>query len=281
MTMGAEMMAAGLVGGIGVFCAVVLGIASRYFAVFEDPRIETLTNLLPGANCGSCGLAGCSEYARAIVMKGAALDMCKPGGRETALNLGAAMGVEVALREREVAMVMCGGGDAEASRMFRYNGIADCTAAALISGGDKTCRFGCLGLGTCARVCPARAIEILPGRLALVHPELCVGCGLCVKACPKGLIRLVPESRSLHVLCSSRDKGAAVRKYCKTGCIACGICAKLADGAIRIDENLAVVDYAKAFENDEVVRKCPQHTIVRRPGQAGIPAAAAEAARAE
>ena len=277
MTMGAEMMAAGLVGGIGVLCGAVLGIASRYFAVSEDPRIETLANLLPGANCGACGLAGCSDYARAIVAQGAALNMCKPGGRETALKLGKVMGVEVAVQEREVAIILCGGGDAEASRRFLYNGRADCAAAALLGGGDKTCRFGCLGLGSCARVCPAGAIEILPGRLAVVHPGLCIGCGLCVKACPRNLIRLVPESRSLHVLCSSHDKGAAVRKYCKAGCIGCGICAKLAPETIRIDANLAVVDYARPLENDAIAGKCPQHTIVCRPGGAGVPAGAAAA----
>ena len=184
MTMGAEWMAAALVGGIGVFCGVVLGMASRFFAVFEDPRIETLTNLLPGANCGACGLAGCSDYARAMVLQGAKVNLCKPGGQDTAVKLGAAMGVEVTAQEREVAIVLCGGGDAEASRKYLYNGIADCAAATLVGGGDKTCRFGCLGLGSCARVCPVGAVEILPGRLALVHPELCIGCGLCVKACP-------------------------------------------------------------------------------------------------
>lgn len=257
---------AAVVGGIGAFCSVALAIASRYFFVAEDPRVEAVAALLPNANCGACGLAGCADYAKAIVLNGAPLDQCKPGGAHTVEAIAACLGVKAAFGERKVAVVMCAGDDSRASRKFAYNGLADCAAAMLVGGGDKTCSYGCLGLGSCARVCPAGAIEITQERIALVHPELCVGCGLCVKICPKKIIRLVPENRSIHVLCSSHERGPAVKKKCEVGCIGCTLCVKASDGAIQMERNLAVVDYEKNLDNDQVVAKCPQHTIVHRSG---------------
>ncbi len=256
-----------LMGGVGLCCSALLGVAARFFAIHEDPRIAAIAALLPGANCGSCGLAGCAEYARAIVQQGAAINLCHPGGAETCRRIAAYLGVEAVAMERRVAIVLCGGDDTAAARKFQYNGIADCAAAAAVGGGDKACRYGCLGLGTCARVCPVGAVEITAGRLAVVHPELCIGCGQCVGACPRALIALVPESRRLHVLCRSRERGPVVRKQCAVGCIGCTLCAKAAPGAIRMEGPLAVVDYTQPLEETAIVAKCPQHSIVERSGR--------------
>jgi len=253
------------VGGVGLVCSFALSLASRFFGIKEDPRIEDVTCLLPGANCGACGFAGCTEYARAIVGQGEKVTLCKPGGAETIEKLAAYMGVKADIEERMVAIVLCGGDDSAAKRRFLYNGIADCSAAVLVGGGDKACTYGCLGLGTCARVCPEHAIEITREHLAVVHPELCVGCGLCVSACVRHLIQLVPESRTIHVLCSSRDRGPIVKKNCSVGCIGCTLCTKVTD-AIKMDGALARVDYSQTIEDEEVIAKCPQHTIIKRPG---------------
>jgi Na+-translocating ferredoxin:NAD+ oxidoreductase subunit B len=259
-------------GGIGLFCSVLLGVASRFFAVHEDPRVEALTALLPGVNCGACGFPGCSEYARALAGAHAQVNLCKPGGAETMHALAACLGIEPAAMERQVAIVLCNGDDNTALRKFRYNGIADCAAAALVGGGDKACSYGCLGLGSCARVCPADAIEITPARLAKVHPELCIGCGRCVKVCPKKIIKLVPESRTIHVLCSSKDRGNVVKKICSVGCIGCTLCTRAAGDAIRMEGALAVVDYSRELTNEETIAKCPQHTIVKHSGRKEVPA---------
>ncbi len=258
--------AALVVGGIGLFCGIVLSIASRFLGIKEDPRVETVAGLLPGVNCGACGFAGCLDYAKAIVLQGAKTIECKPGGPDTAQKIAAFMGVEAEVCERKVAIVLCGGDDDAAKRKFLYNGVADCAAADLVGGGDKACGYGCLGLGSCARVCPVNAIEITGKRLAVVHPELCIGCGLCVAACPRHLIQLVPESRTIHVLCKSKERGPAVKKKCSVGCIGCSLCAKQTD-AIKMDGPLAVVDYEKPLDNEEVIAKCPQGTIVKRPGR--------------
>jgi len=162
--------------------------------------------------------------------------------------------------ERRVAIVLCCGDDTEALRRAAYNGIADCAAAQATAGGDKGCAYGCLGYGSCARVCPVNAIRIANG-IAKVDKALCIACGKCVAACPRKLIKLVPAAAEIHVLCSSKDKGPAVKKVCGTGCIGCRICTKLADGAITMDGFLAVVDYAKPLTNEETVAKCPGHCI--------------------
>jgi electron transport complex protein RnfB len=255
-----------IIGGLGLLAGAILAIASKYLSVYEDPRIEQLTALLPGLNCGACGFAGCAGYAGALVAQGAQVDRCSPGGGETGKKLAAFLGVEARMPQRQVALVLCGGSSALAGRASRYNGIADCASAELVAGGGKACRYGCMGLGTCARVCPAAAIEVADG-LAAVHPDLCIGCRKCVDACPRRLIKLVPEERFIHVLCSSPERGADVKKVCDVGCIGCTLCAKTVNSlGIQMKGALAVVDYGVALDNEETIAKCPQHTIVRRDG---------------
>ncbi len=248
------------IGGVGLASAAALAVAEKYFSVQEDPRIAKVADLLPGANCGGCGYAGCADYARAIVLHGADCNLCAPGGSSCAHAVAAFLGLEAVALEKRVALVLCCGDDAEAVRRAAYNGITDCAAAQATAGGDKGCTYGCLGYGSCARVCPVNAITIRNG-LAKVDKETCISCGKCVAACPRKLIKLVPASAEIHVLCSSKDKGPAVKKVCGTGCIGCRMCTKFADGAINMDGFLAVVDYSKPLTNDETVAKCPAKCI--------------------
>jgi len=250
------------VGGIGAVCGAALAFAARYLGVEEDPRIEQVTAELPGANCGGCGFAGCAEYAKAMVTAGAATNLCPAGGCAVVARLSAILGRAAEAVEPRVALVRCGGSDSEAIRSFLYSGIADCAAAAATAGGDKACAYGCLGYASCARVCPVGAIAVTDG-LARVDPALCIACGKCVPACPRGLIALVPAKATLHVLCSSKDKGPTVKKVCGVGCIGCAICVKLSEGAISMDGFLAKVDYSKPLRSDAAVAKCPGHCIVK------------------
>lgn len=257
--------AAVVIGGTGALCGALLVLGARFFAVAEDPRVAALTALLPGGNCGGCGFAGCGEYARALTLGGTACNLCTAGGPAVASQLAAALGLADAGFEKKVAIVLCGGDRERAARKSAYNGVADCAAAAAVNGGDKLCRYGCLGYGSCARVCPVAAIEITAGGLAVVHAEICIGCGACVKACPRNLIRLIPAARKIHVLCASKEKGPVVKKQCQVGCIGCTLCTKLADNqAIRMEGALAIVDYTKELANEAVIEKCPGHCIVKR-----------------
>jgi len=252
------------IGCMGLTCGAALALAARFLGVNEDPRIEQVNDALPGANCGGCGYAGCADYAKAIVVDGAKINLCAPGGAQTVAAIAALMGVEAEAAEKKVAIVLCGGDSTKAPRRFSYNGVADCRAAHSVGGGEKACPYGCLGYGSCARVCPVGAIEITEANLAVVHPALCIGCGACVKACPRNLIKMVPASRQIHVLCSSKDKGPLVKKACQVGCIGCTVCTKLCDeGAIKMDGFLAVVDYARDLTNEAVIEKCPGKCIVK------------------
>lgn len=253
---------AGVVGGIGLACGGALAWIARKFGVVENEQVLAATEALPGVNCGGCGFAGCADYARAIVEREAPVNLCAPGGPEVAARLGALTGRTAEAAEPKVALVRCSGDLDHARRRFAYNGIADCIAAQALDGGDKACPTGCLGYGSCARVCPVGAIVVENG-LARVLRDRCIACGACVKVCPRQLIALVPKSHTLHVLCRSRDKGPVVKTYCSTGCIGCRICTKLdAGGAFGMEGFLAVVDYAKPpATNPQLVEKCPGHCI--------------------
>src|SRR5574344_1350385 len=93
------------VGGIGCLSAVALGIADKFISVKEDPRIGQVEGMLPGANCGGCGFAGCSDYAKAIVTKGAALNHCSVGGAPVASAIAKFLGREAGSVEKKVAYV--------------------------------------------------------------------------------------------------------------------------------------------------------------------------------
>jgi Na+-translocating ferredoxin:NAD+ oxidoreductase RNF subunit RnfB len=252
---------------LGLLCGVIIAVAARFFAVHEDPRLETLTALLPGINCGGCGYAGCGEYAKVLLADGVPITLCKPGGHEMVEKIAQFMGVEAVRTERKVAIVLCNGDDTRAVRKALYNGVTNCLAAELAGGAGKGCRYGCMGFGDCARVCPVDAIEITAGNLAVVHPGICIGCGKCVAACPRRLIKLAPESRFIHVLCSSHDRGPVTKKLCSVGCIGCGLCVKVTEGqGLRMENNLAVMDYATPVTNEDTIQRCPAKTIIKRIG---------------
>jgi electron transport complex protein RnfB len=253
-------------GAIGVFFAGFLAFASSKFSVEEDPRIEQIQNVLPGANCGGCGYPGCANYAAAVVA-GEAQPMCCPvGGGDVARMIAEIMGIEAEEIScvKNVARVMCNGDKESCKNKYRYIGVSDCVAASRMpGGGPKGCEYGCLGLGTCVGVCPVDAIEISPDGIAVIDEEKCISCGKCVPACPKKVISMVPYGHRVHVLCNNPEAGKLVRQKCSVGCIACKRCEKACEfDAIHVNNNLAVIDYQKCTECMECVKICPTHTII-------------------
>lgn len=228
---------------LGLILGLVIAIAAIVFAVEIDPRIEQIEEILPGANCGACGYAGCADFSRAVVAGDVPPERCPSCPASTIDKVAAILGVAVGERVSKVAVIKCGGGNDVAGHP-QYNGVSDCRSANLVAGGPKLCEYGCLGLATCARACPFDAIEITADGLAVVHPDLCVGCGKCVSVCPRNLIELVPASVPIHVFCNSPAKGAAKRKVCKVSCIGCRKCVKTAEeGQMIMDGFLAKVNY--------------------------------------
>ncbi|MGI6495934.1 MAG: RnfABCDGE type electron transport complex subunit B [Kiritimatiellia bacterium] len=249
------------IGGLGLLCGAALAIAARYFSVEEDPRIAEVEGLLPGANCGGCGFAGCADYAKAIVEQGAATNLCMACSAEGIQQISAIMGVAAGEVIRRRAVVQCLGTHTASKRRFDYNGLIDCASAHATAGGDKACTYGCLGYGSCVRVCPVHAITIEDG-LARVNPAACIGCGKCVAACPRHLIALVPLDAPVVLLCKSKAKGPDVRKQCTAGCLGCSLCARMAPESFSMEGALAVLDYANPPANaDAIIEKCPGKCI--------------------
>ena len=244
-------------GGFGL----LLAIAARAFAVKQDERIPKITEVLPGANCGGCGYTGCAAYAEAICKGEASPGRCAVGGAAASEAIAAIMGVEATPVAERRAHILCCGDCHTAKEKYRYEGATDCAAAARLGGGAKLCPHGCVGLGSCAAICPMGAITVQDG-LAKVDRSLCVGCGLCLSACPKHLIYLIPVEADYAVLCSSSESGKETRAACEAGCIGCRICEKKCEaGAITVVNNLATINYDLCTGCGACAEACPRKII--------------------
>ena len=181
-----------VVGGVGLFIGLFLGVAAIKFKVQVDEKEVAVLEALPGNNCGGCGYAGCSGLAAAIAKGDAAVNQCPVGGEAVAEKISEIMGVEAGESRRMAAFVACQGDCDKAKVDYEYTGIEDCRMLSFVpNGGPKTCNYGCLGYGSCVRACPFDAIHVVKG-VAVVDKEKCKACGKCVEACPKKLISLLP-----------------------------------------------------------------------------------------
>lgn len=254
-----------VLGGLGLIFGLILAIASKVFAVDEDPRKELLMEIMPGANCGACGFAGCSAYADAVINGTTVVGACPVGGTEVAEKMARIMGVtDIGAAVRQVAFVRCSGHGSDRSR-YNYEGIQDCLAASRVAaGGPLACQYGCLAYGSCVKVCDFDAITVKDG-CAVVNMEKCVGCLKCISACPRNLITVVPYGSDILFKCHSFDKGVDTRAVCDNGCIGCGLCAKACPhGVITVENNLAfIADYSKCTSCGACIEKCPQKLIRR------------------
>lgn len=252
---------------LGILAAVVLYFVAQKFKVEEDPRIDEVEKMLPGANCGGCGFAGCRGMADALVKNDdiSAL-FCPVGGGDTMKGIAAYLGKAAPEKEPMVATVRCGGVCDKRPRTNTFDGAKSCAVASSLYVGETACAYGCLGYGDCVAACAFDAIHINPETgIAEVDAEKCTACGACVKACPKKIIELRkkwPKGRAVYVGCVSKDKGAVVMKACKAGCIGCGKCEKVcAFGAITIENNLAYIDSQKCKLCRKCVNECPTGAI--------------------
>lgn len=263
MSISGIILAAVIVGGTGLFIGVFLGIAGKKFAVEVDENEEAILGVLPGNNCGGCGFAGCSGLAAAIAKGEAEIDSCPVGGAPVAAKIGEIMGQEVEEGVRKVAFVKCGGDCSKAKTDYTYTGLEDCTMMNFVqNGGPKSCNFGCLGYGSCVKVCPFDAVHIIDG-VAVIDKEACKACSKCIAACPKHLIELVPYEQTHRVRCNNQEKGKAVISACDVGCIACRMCEKVCEtGAITVEDNIAHINYEKCTNCGKCAEKCPKKIIV-------------------
>lgn len=256
------LIAAGVVGAVGIILGLLLGVAAKAFEVKVDEKEISVREALPGNNCGGCGYPGCDGLAHAIATGEAPVNGCPVGGAPVAEVIGGIMGVAAGDSAKQVAFVKCAGTCDKAETKYNYYGISDCVQAAAAPGqGGKGCSSGCMGLGSCERACPFDAIHVING-VAYVEKEKCVACGKCVAICPKNVIELVPYENSFMVACSNNDKGKDVKAVCQTGCIACSMCVRVCEhDAVHVENNLAKIDYTKCVNCGKCAAKCPSKII--------------------
>ena len=254
--------------GLGLLLALLLYLLAKKFKVEEDPRIDEVEKVMPGANCGGCGFAGCRAFADSAV-KAPNLDnhYCPVGGNDVMKQVAAILGYEVKEKAPEVAVVRCNGTCANRPRTNTYDGVQSCKVKAALYAGDTACAFGCLGCGDCAAACQFGALSMDPETgLPVVDGEKCTACGACVKACPKAIIELRPKGprgMKVFVSCINKDKGPVAKKACAAACIGCGICAKTCThDAIVVENNIAYIDASKCKLCRECEALCPTGSII-------------------
>lgn len=227
------MIAALVLGGIGLAAAVVLSVARRVLASKQDANADAVVvaidAVLPQSQCAQCGYPGCRPYAEAVA-EGERLDLCPPGGQRVVAALEAVLGR-----------------DAESELADPAEKIA------------RIVEKDCIGCALCIDACPVDAIAGASKYLHAVIRERCTGCELCVPACPVDCIELVPRSIGSAVTSPTGDSALP--------CISCGWCEKACP--VELDAHALHV----AFETgttDATAFDCIECTACTRACPSGI-----------
>jgi Na+-translocating ferredoxin:NAD+ oxidoreductase subunit B len=250
--------------GLGLVLSTLLAVANRKLWVFEDPRIDAVEELLPNTNCGACGSAGCRVFAETLIAGEIQPANCTVNSSEATAEIADFLGIDAGDVTKRVARLACAGGTHVARNLSSYSGMESCRAAAIVSGGPKSCIWGCLGLEDCAKICDQNAITMNAHHLPVVDPNKCTACNDCVEICPKGLFSLEPVTQQLWVACKNLLHGDAAEAECEVACNACERCAvDSPEGLIEIKNNLAVINYEKNHLASPVaIERCPTGAIV-------------------
>ena len=258
------LLAVAILGGVGLVFAMLIAIANAKLKVWEDPRIDVVTGMLPGANCGACGLPGCRAFAEKLVAGDTQPAGCNVANGEARSAIASYLGVDAGEAVKVVARMLCAGGTHVTRQQAEYRGLPTCAAAAAVAGGGKGCAWGCLGLADCVRACGFDAMAMNADGIPVVDLEKCTACGDCVDACPKDLLALHPVDRRLLVQCRNLIAGDHVVEDCQVACTACGKCVMdAAPGLISIASGVAVVNFdLVGLDDPKAVERCPTGAIV-------------------
>ncbi len=251
---------------IGLVSAVVLYFVAQKFKVIEDPKIDIVNEILPQANCGGCGYAGCRAFAEAMV-KAETMEgfFCPVGGNDMMKSIAPALGVEAVEKAPQIAVLRCNGSLANSVAKYTYDGPSNCAFTHNLAAGEGGCKFGCLGGGDCVDACDFDAMYMDEVTGLPVVKDNCIACGACVKACPRNILELRnrgPKDKRIFVSCMNEEKGGPAKKNCVVACIGCNACVKVCNfDAIKIDNFLAYIDFEKCTLCRKCVEVCPTEAI--------------------
>ncbi|UCD29718.1 MAG: RnfABCDGE type electron transport complex subunit B, partial [Planctomycetota bacterium] len=251
--------------GLTAIFAGLLGIAKVKLHVDEDPRIGQIEDVLPAANCGGCGFAGCADFAKAVVNRRVRCDGCPVGGSKVAQKIADIMGIKVIQVLPYRPVIYCGAKRNDKLGVVPYEGVESCVEANVI-GVSQACVYGCLGFGDCVEVCEYDALQMVDD-LPVVDYEKCTGCGACSKACPRNIIEQIPfkQERMLVVACSNKEPAKCVKQVCTVGCIGCKACSRIFADLFKVEDNLAWImydDYTGEEDFSKAIEKCPAKVMV-------------------
>ena len=253
---------------IGIISSGILYFVSKYFYVYENPKIAIVESVLPTANCGGCGSPGCKAFAEKLVNTDDISNLfCPVGGNKAMKEIAEILGKTVVEKEPMLAVMRCQGSCDVRPITSEYQGPASCTIEALIYSGETDCQYGCLGKGDCVDVCLFDAIFMdEKTQLPVVSTDKCTGCNACIMACPRNILELRPKHKKdlkIYVGCLNEDKGGIAKKSCLVACIGCSKCFDICEKeAITMKNSLAYINPIYCTLCRKCVDVCPTNSIV-------------------